>query len=529
MAEPGAFEELQSELTCPVCLEIFRDPVILECGHHFCQVCIVQCWEAKADEQTTCPKCRKTCARKLRPNSLLCNVVDSVRRAQAMDPAAATAAGGAGAPTPPGWEPEGPPDELEEREPGSSMSSVASSVGHWPRLFGIDMCEEHEEKLKLYCEDDQLPICLVCGMSRDHKTHNVIPINEAFENYKDKLSQAVERVQQQSEDASLFQKHTNEKILLIKERAGDLEEMISEEFGHLREFLQEEEDRIKQKLQKQKEEKLAELEGALTEATQQISQLESTANQLRLKLMEEENPEQLKGIKDFIGGAESMFERPPEVSVDLQSGDFVGPLQYRTWRKMSAVFQPAVTAVSLDPHTAYPCLWVSLCRTSVRVGKIQPNLPNNPERFTRYNIVLGSEAFSSGRHYWEVEVGSKTAWGLGVARASVNRKDEINLCPEDGFWTLVLRDNGDGTSEYEACTDTEQDSLLYPSKPPRQVGIYLDYDRGEVAFYDAGDMSHLFTFYDAKFDEPVYPYFNPWPIINGYNWEPLTIVSPHWG
>lgn len=191
-------------------------------------------------------------------------------------------------------------------------------------------------------------------------------------------------------------------------------------------------------------------------------------------------------------------------------------------------FLLAVTAVSLDPDTAYPCLWVSPCRTSVQVGKIQPNLPNNPERFTLYNIVLGSEAFSSGRHYWEVEVGSKTAWGLGVATASVNRKEEISLCPDDGFWTVVLRDNCNGTSEYEACTDSE-DSLIYPSKPPRRVGVYLDYNRGEVAFYDAGDMSHLFTFYDAKFKEPVFPYFNPWPIINGRNREPLTIVTPHWG
>lgn len=189
---------------------------------------------------------------------------------------------------------------------------------------------------------------------------------------------------------------------------------------------------------------------------------------------------------------------------------------------------PAVTPVYLDPDTAYPCLWVSPCRTSVQVGKLQPDLPNNPERFTRYNIVLGSEAFSSGRHYWEVEVGSKTAWGLGVVLASVNRKEKISLCPEDGFWTLVLRDNCNGTSEYEACTDTEE-NLLHPSKPPMRVGIYLNYNRGEVAFYDAGDMSHLFTFYDANFKEPVFPYFNPWPIINGHNREPLTIVKPYWG
>lgn len=69
---------------------------------------------------------------------------------------------------------------------------------------------------------------------------------------------------------------------------------MSAEFGRLKEFLLEEEERIKEKLQKQKEEKLSLLEEALTQATEQISQLENTADQLRIKLREEENPEQLK-------------------------------------------------------------------------------------------------------------------------------------------------------------------------------------------------------------------------------------------
>lgn len=77
-------------------------------------------------------------------------------------------------------------------------------------------------------------------------------------------------------------------------RAGDLEELVTSEFAHLREFLLKEEERIKGRLQRQKEEKLNQLEEALTQTTEQISQLENTADQLRLKLMEEENPEQLK-------------------------------------------------------------------------------------------------------------------------------------------------------------------------------------------------------------------------------------------
>lgn len=90
------------------------------------------------------------------------------------------------------------------------------------------------------------------------------------------------------------QQITQSHLSFFQERAGDLEELVTAEFSRLRDFLLEEEERIKGKLQKQKVEKLNQLEEALTEATEQISQLETTADQLRLKLREEENPEQLK-------------------------------------------------------------------------------------------------------------------------------------------------------------------------------------------------------------------------------------------
>ncbi|KAG7261964.1 hypothetical protein CRUP_010594, partial [Coryphaenoides rupestris] len=342
--------------------------------------------------------------------------------------------------------------------------------------------------------DDQLPICLVCGMSRDHKTHNVIPINEAFENYK-----------------------------------------VTAEFDSLREFLRQEEQRIKDKMRKEKEEKLDQLEKALTKATEQISQLEVRANELCLKLEEEENPEQLKGIKDFLGGVESLFELPLEVSIDLHSGDVLGPLQYRTWRKMYSVLQPAVTAVTLDHDTAYPRLWVSPCRSSVWVGDIQPNLPDNPERFTRYNIVLGYEAFSSGRHYWEVEVGSKTAWGLGVAAASVDRKQEISLCPDDGFWTMGRRGDGDGegVGEYEACTDAEECPLRPPRPPRRLREAFVEFDKnkkGYISHRDLGDWvgyeHHDFQGQQFILERGEYPHWDAYSGSLSYHVERLMSLRP---
>ncbi|XP_061107558.1 nuclear factor 7, brain-like isoform X2 [Conger conger] len=491
--EASALDELQSELTCPVCLELFREPVILECGHHFCRQCITQCWSAKPEENPTCPQCRKTCAQKLRPNSLLCNVVDSVRRARAMD-AEPTA-----------------PRERTQRPP---VSGGSSELAPEP-----DQCEEHEEKLKLFCEDDQVAICLVCGMSRDHKTHSVIPINEAFENYKERLSAALQRVELQIEEASSSQTLTNQKMMEIKEHAGTLEDQMGREFAQLRLFLQREEEQARATLRGRKEERLQQLDETLTHTTQHISTLHTTALQLQHKLDQDDNPAQLRGIKNFISDAETLFQRPLEVSMDLQAGEFLGPLQYRLWRKMSSILNPGPAAVTLDPDTAYPRLVVSPCGTSVRVGEIQRNLPDNPERFTLYNIVLGSQAFSSGRHYWEVEVGDKTAWGLGVAAAWVNRKEEVSLCPEDGFWTVGLRSGG----EYEACTSAG--SALSLGSRPRRVGLFLDLSAGLLSFYDSADMSHIFTFSHIP-PQPLYPYFNPWPIISGQNTEPLRVVAP---
>ncbi|XP_026855096.1 zinc-binding protein A33-like isoform X4 [Electrophorus electricus] len=446
--EISALEELHTELTCPICLDMFNEPVILECGHHFCRSCIRQCWEAKSEESTSCPKCRKRCTRSLRPNSLLCNVVQSVRRARAKDARPKERA------------PKMPPDNAK-------LSSVTAS---------------HAEP--------------------------------------ETLSSLVQRVEEQMGTASQYQVLTNDMILQMKDQADVLEIQISSEFQKIRDFLSRQEQEMKMRLHQAKEKRLKVLGDTLTHTTSQLSQLELSKHLIQTKLSQVENPEILTDIKDFIESVQCEFKPPEHVFVTLPAGEFVGPLQYRVWRNMSSILQPGVEAITFDPLTAYPRLWVSCCGRSVCVGKIQTGLPNNPERFTLYNIVLGSQAISEGRHYWEVQVGGKTAWGLGVASASVNRKEELSLCPEEGFWTLVLSENG-----YEACNSTVE-SPLELAHPPRRVGVYLDYGRGHVSFYDAEDMTHLYTFVNAHFTEPVYPYFNPWPIMNGRNREPLTIHMP---
>ena len=90
--------------------------------------------------------------------------------------------------------------------------------------------------------------------------------------------------------------------------------------------------------------------------------------------------------------------------------------------------------VTLDPDTAYPSLILSDNLRQVRYSYLQQDLPDNPERFNLFPCVLGSPCFIAGRHYWEVEVGDKAKWTIGVCEDSVCRKGGVTSAPQNGFW-----------------------------------------------------------------------------------------------
>ncbi|XP_030050671.1 uncharacterized protein LOC115464430 [Microcaecilia unicolor] len=178
--------------------------------------------------------------------------------------------------------------------------------------------------------------------------------------------------------------------------------------------------------------------------------------------------------------------------------------------------------VTLDPETAHPMLILTEDLKSVRLGDTRQKLPDNPQRFDFYRCVLGCESFTSGRHYWEVEVGDKTDWDLGVCKESVNRKGMISLLPEDGYWTVTLVNR----DKYWARTSNW--ILLPLSVRPWAVGIFLDYEAGKVSFYNADNKSHLFTFTNT-FTEKLQPYFSPCSNRGGKNVGALRIHPvPNW-
>ncbi|XP_058867817.1 butyrophilin subfamily 1 member A1-like isoform X2 [Acipenser ruthenus] len=161
--------------------------------------------------------------------------------------------------------------------------------------------------------------------------------------------------------------------------------------------------------------------------------------------------------------------------------------------------------VTLDPDTAHPELTLSAEGKQVRKEKTRQDLPDTPERFDDRPCVLGREGFTSGRRYWQVQVGKNTRWRLGVSTESAERKGEFSMIPQQGYWTVTWWSGDRG--EFTALTDPR--TPLSRSLKPQKLGVYLDYEEGQLSFYNVETRSHIYTFTDMDFkpNEKLYPFF----------------------
>ncbi|XP_072543454.1 zinc-binding protein A33-like [Salminus brasiliensis] len=175
--------------------------------------------------------------------------------------------------------------------------------------------------------------------------------------------------------------------------------------------------------------------------------------------------------------------------------------------------------VTLDPDTAHPELFLSADGKEVWNGGTPLDVPDNPVRFDLCSCVLGKEGFSGGRFYYEVQVSGKTEWDLGIATEAINRKGDIELGPENGFWTIWLR-NGD---MYDA--NEIPPVRLSLREKPQKVGVFVDYGQGLVSFYDVEAMYHIYSFTGQSFSQKLYPYLSPGENEMGENSAPLIITT----
>ncbi len=169
--------------------------------------------------------------------------------------------------------------------------------------------------------------------------------------------------------------------------------------------------------------------------------------------------------------------------------------------------------VTLDLDTANPDLLISEDEKRMRCGFERKEVPNYHQRFDGWWCAVGTEGFTSGRQYWEVDVGEMD-WRIGVAKEPAFRKGFKSLNTDTGYLSLRL----------ERGTELKALTVPFTALPaaliPRKVGVYLDYDQSQLSFYDAENHSHIYT-YNETFDEKLFPLFGTVEIV-----KDLVIRSP---
>ncbi|XP_076119247.1 zinc-binding protein A33-like [Alosa pseudoharengus] len=445
--------KLEEDLTCPVCCEIYKDPVFLTCSHSICKACLQQFWESKGSRE--CPYCRRKCSKEVYPpNMALRNLCETFLQ------------------------------EISQR------ASAGSEV----------LCSLHSEKLKIFCQEDKQPVCVVCQTSKKHKNHTFSPIDEAAQDRKEELKIQLQPLQMKLKTFEEVKLICDQTATHIKTQAQHTERQIKEDFEKLHQFLRDEEAARIAALREEEEQKSQMMKEKIEKMSREISSLSDTIRAIEEK-MGADDITFLQSYKSTVERAQCTLQDPERVSGALINvAKHLGNLKFSVWEKMQEIVQ--YTPVTLDPNTANPQLILSEDLTSVRCGDEQQQLPDNPERFDVYSSVLGSEGFNSGTHCWDVEVGENTGWNVGVMTESHQRKGLIYS--SSGVWYVgcVWYDG----AAYRAAASPHASTLLTVQQKLQRIRVQLDWDRGELSFSDPDNNTHIHTI-TYTFTERVFPYF----------------------
>ncbi|XP_062392402.1 E3 ubiquitin-protein ligase TRIM47 isoform X1 [Sardina pilchardus] len=459
--------ELQKELVCAICLDYFNDPVILKCGHNFCRVCILMHWEENGGDDIgyQCPECRMVFGKmSFTKNYLVKNLVDKLSEF----------------------------DCLKTVKPAAPSKSL--------KMDG--KCERHHEELKLYCHSDSKPICVVCRESRAHRHHEVAPLPEVIEDMKSELRMRLIKLNWQKSMCSRVKAIDEQAKNDAKMKKQALKEKIEEDVGAMVQFLLDEKDDLLESLEAEEVATVALLDDNLKLVGSEEVSVDKAITDIQNQLSDSANFEAIRKL--YTRWVQCPFQGSSSVTATNCPPDwteFTGPFQLIMWKKMMHVLHTMPQNLTLDLDTAHPGLAISDFDTKVEEGRTRSQEADVPQRFTRFFGVLATAQYSSGQHYWEVDVRDKGVWYLGVTTEYSNRKGFVNLSPSAGYWSLCLQDRLYANEE-----DARIPVADYWNSP--RVGVFLDYDRGRVAFYDAVTMKRIYAF-NAYFDEPVSPFFSP--------------------
>lgn len=568
----------EEQFQCSICLDIFDNPVSTPCGHSFCMVCIGHYWQGV--KLCQCPLCKQNFKKKpeLHINRTLREITEQFKQMKG-DPGACGGIDWEGLQSSRMEE-----RPLKQRQLSGDLfvemkrrllkpfhSKAAQNDSHTLVIEGTDcesiqpqehirsvslrrytlsgaanarkvpQCPKHHHKLELFCKSDREFICSEC-VDTDHQSHKTISAEREWLNSKTQIAITETEIQEMIEERLSKVDEIKFSLTEIKMSAERETQDSLRVFGALLSSIERSQAELLEVMEMCRRKVEHQAEGLLRELDLEVTELRKRSAALGKLAQIDDCIRGLKSYsdlntplpdKDWAGVSvkcdfhtntiyssvcqlleqfREELQKLPEICLSRVTDDSPVKPQPKVKR-----IQDYAVDVILDPTSAHSRLILSEDRKKVWCGEKHQHVPSNPDRFNHVLCVLGQEAFTGGRHYWEVEVGNKTDWDLGVVSHSINKRGKITVSPSNGCWFLSLRDK----TNY--AFRTEPSTPLPLNVKPQKIGVFVDYKKGQVSFYNVEANMHIYTFI-GSFREAIYPFFSPCTNKSGKNNGPLTIT-----
>ncbi|XP_035271037.1 tripartite motif-containing protein 16-like isoform X2 [Anguilla anguilla] len=532
----------QDQFSCPICLDLLKDPVTIPCGHSFCMDCIKGCWNQ--DDHTgvySCPQCRQTFTPRpvLGRNTMLADVVEKLKKTglQAAPPAHCYA---------------GPGDVACDFCNGKKHKAVKSCLvclasycethlqPHYEspafkkhKLVKATgnlqekICSHHDKLLEIYCLTDQQGICYLCTMD-EHRGHDTVSAAAGRTEKQKQLGATRNKFQQKIQEREKELQDVRQAVRSLKRSAQAAVEDSERIFTDLIRSIERRRSEVKELIRDQEKAAVSRTEGLLERLEQEIAELRRRDAELEQLSHTEDHihflqscqplcvppgPDDLPSITvsphiSFEAVRKSVSELKEQLE-DFCKVELVKISESESPVKEVHAVEPRTRDdflqyschLTLDPNTVNQCLRLSEGNRKVtRVEKIQ-SYPGHPERFEHWAQVLCGEGLS-GRCYWEAEWSGNGVY-IAVSYKEISRKGrgyDCGLGCNEKSWSLRRAPAG-YTFQHNAV------STEIPVPRSSRVGVYLDHRAGTLSFYSVSDTMTLLHRVQTTFTQPLYPGF----------------------
>ncbi|XP_030259354.1 tripartite motif-containing protein 16-like [Sparus aurata] len=540
MAEKGVQLEREA-ISCPICLDLLKDPVTILCGHSYCMNCIQSYWDTENEKKVySCPQCRQSFTPRpvLVKNTMLAFLVEELKKTGLQAALADLCYAG--------------PEDVacdvctgrKRKAQNSCLVCLASYCEEHlqphhdvPPLkkhklvepsekLQENICSRHDEVMKMFCRTDQQCICYLCSVD-EHKGHDTVSAAAERTERQRELEGSRHNIQQRIQDREEDVKLLQQEVEAINGSADKAVEHSEKIFTQLIRLMEERRSDVKQQVRSQQETEVSRVKELQEKLEQEITELKRKDAELKKLSHTEDHNQFLHNYPSLSALSESTHSSrikicPLKYFEDVTAAvselrDKLQDVLRETWTNISLTvtdvdvllsnpqrenkrrpwFLKYSREITLDPNTVNSYLLLSEGNRKVTFTSKEQSYSDHPDRFA-WQQVLSRESLTRCC-YWEVKWrgGKKGGVCVAVTYQNIKRRGGCGFGLNDKSWSLDCNND-----KYRFLHKAVETRVSGPRSS--RVGVYLDHSADILSFYSVSETMTLLHRVETTFTQPLY-------------------------